>query len=387
MNMTQLANAFLLLTSAIYLLACGGGGGSEQPPPIPVPPEVSISDAAANEGNSGVSTLSFNVSLSAAQSTDVTLDYASANGGATAGEDYVAANASLIVPAGQTMATIDVTINGDTEVESDENFSLTLSNLSTNATFGDSTATGTILNDDINIPPIDSASILNDTGVTACGNATANNLPCNDQAEGTDQFPAQDGESGRDITHNDDSDGRAGFAFTKLDNSGTPLADQGVSYTTMPWACVQDEVSGLMWEVKTDDDGLHDKDWRYSWYISKDGLGVYGDGTPNSGSCVDSENCDTEKYVAAVNSAGLCGANDWRMPTRSELLSLVDYGAIGSIVLDMNYFPNATGAIYWTGMMDQMDDAWTVRFDDGESSPRIRSNSYSVRLVRGGYIQ
>ena len=55
---------------------------------------------------------------------------------------------------------------------------------------------------------------LNDTGITACGDASNNNLDCP-----VNDYHGQDAEYGRDATHNDDSDGHAGFSFTKLDKT------------------------------------------------------------------------------------------------------------------------------------------------------------------------
>ena len=67
---------------------------------------------------------------------------------------------------------------------------------------------------------------LNDTAVTTCSNADTNGLPCNDTSSGTDAYRGQDAEYGRDVTANDDRDGRAGFVFTKLGADGKPLAIQ-----------------------------------------------------------------------------------------------------------------------------------------------------------------
>lgn len=92
---------------------------------------------------------------------------------------------------------------------------------------------------------------LNDTGITWGGEyPTGNNSGCTGVA-----IDAQDCSSGRDATHNNDSDGDAGFSYTKLDSKGDPLSDQSVTYASTPWACVQDNVTGLIWEVKTDDGG------------------------------------------------------------------------------------------------------------------------------------
>lgn len=73
-------------------------------------------------------------------------------------------------------------------------------------------------------------------------------------------FPGQDVDYGRDKTNND-IDGHAGFNFTKIDSSGNVLPVVAAN-----WSAVLDNVTGLMWENKTDDGGLHDKDNLYTWY-------------------------------------------------------------------------------------------------------------------------
>ncbi|MFT3807111.1 Calx-beta domain-containing protein [Arenimonas sp.] len=113
-----------------------------------VAPAMSIADVSISEGNSGTKIATFTVTLSAAASTAVTYDIATSNGTATAGSDYVASSLTgQSITAGQTSKTFSVTINGDTTVESDESFTVTLSNAA-GATIGDGSAVGTITNDD-----------------------------------------------------------------------------------------------------------------------------------------------------------------------------------------------------------------------------------------------
>ena len=109
---------------------------------------VSIVSAARNEGQTGTSAMSFDVTLSEMLSEPLTLFYSTEDGTAVAGEDYVAAASSLTVPVGMTRATIDVLINGDTTTENDEVFTVSLSATSSSALVVDGTAQGTILNDD-----------------------------------------------------------------------------------------------------------------------------------------------------------------------------------------------------------------------------------------------
>jgi hypothetical protein len=108
---------------------------------------VSIAGASVTEGNSGTTNASFAVTQSAASASVVTVQYATANGSAQAGTDYTATSGTLTFAAGETSQAIAVPILGDTTVEPNETFTVTLSN-PTGATLGTAQATGTIANDD-----------------------------------------------------------------------------------------------------------------------------------------------------------------------------------------------------------------------------------------------
>lgn len=110
--------------------------------------QLSLNSLSTQEGNTGTTNLDFTLSLNVATAEDVTVDYFTEDDTATAGEDYVAANGTVLIVAGQTEATISIAINGDLDNENDERFFLNLENLSPNATFLTDNATGTILNDD-----------------------------------------------------------------------------------------------------------------------------------------------------------------------------------------------------------------------------------------------
>ncbi|HYG28886.1 MAG TPA: Calx-beta domain-containing protein [Allosphingosinicella sp.] len=117
---------------------------NEDLPPIPV---ANVADVAVAEGNSGVSYLTFTVTLSFAPASPVTIDYATSNGTAIAGNDYLAVGGQLSFAMGETVKTIAVPIVGDTIPEASETINLTLSNPS-GATIGDGAAIGTITNDE-----------------------------------------------------------------------------------------------------------------------------------------------------------------------------------------------------------------------------------------------
>lgn len=119
---------------------------------------IYVADASVTEGNGGTSTLAFTVSLSAAASGPVTVAYATANGTAKAGQDYVAQTGTLTFAAGETSKVVHVQVTGDTAIEVDETMKLTLSS-PTGATIGDGRAIGTIVNDDVATPTQPTLSI------------------------------------------------------------------------------------------------------------------------------------------------------------------------------------------------------------------------------------
>src|SRR6185503_13468077 len=103
-------------------------------------PSLSISDASVVEGNPAV----FTVSLSSPATSSVTVAFATTDGSALAGSDYVATSGTLTFPAGSTTQTINVTVLADSLSEATESFSVNLSS-PTNATIADGLGTGTIL--------------------------------------------------------------------------------------------------------------------------------------------------------------------------------------------------------------------------------------------------
>lgn len=109
--------------------------------------EMTINDRSVVEGDLGTSGVAFTVSLTQAIGLDVTVDYATQDGSAVAGIDYVQANGTLTIPAGQTSRTITVQVIGDTLDEPNETFTVELSN-AVNTTIVDGSGLCTILDDD-----------------------------------------------------------------------------------------------------------------------------------------------------------------------------------------------------------------------------------------------
>ena len=134
------------------------------------PPSLTIADSTVSEGNSGATTATFTVTLSAASGKTVSVNYATSNGSATAGSDYTASSGSLTFAPGDTEKIINVSVNGDLTDEDAETFLVTLSGAS-NATIGDEQATGTI-NDDDDPPTISIDDPIVTEGNSGSSNAT-----------------------------------------------------------------------------------------------------------------------------------------------------------------------------------------------------------------------
>jgi len=115
-------------------------------------PSLSINDVVVTEGNTGTTNATFTISVVRPNSTAITVDYASADGSATAPSDYASASGTLTVPANTASATITIAVNGDTPLEPDETFFVNLSNPA-NAVINDAQGIGTIVNDDCFPPP------------------------------------------------------------------------------------------------------------------------------------------------------------------------------------------------------------------------------------------
>jgi len=257
----------------------------------------------------------------------------------------------------------------------------------------------------VGLPAPGAQPALNDTGVTVyITDANDGNAPLVSTIAPAD-WPNQDAAFGRDALAGDDSDGRAGFRFSKLDGDGRPLPADAPT-----WDCVRDEVTGLIWEVKTDDPN----DPRYgghtfSWYDPDPTRNGGHPGKRDEGNCngeTTGLSCDTAAYIRYVNDIGLCGFRDWRLPTVPELLSLVDFGAADIPLIDTRFFPNTFPSDHWSSQTavgractDYLDaqkrqyeggNAWEVHFDLGHAETHCKWDNRGtgqvaihVRLVRG----
>ncbi|MBB3063574.1 DUF1566 domain-containing protein [Microbulbifer rhizosphaerae] len=246
-------------------------------------------------------------------------------------------------------------------------------------------------------------SRLNDTGITwSAGYPRGVNDDCNAAVDPEsppekaviqgDILSQQDCKHGRDVSDGNDANGAAGFIFRKIGEKG-----QVLSADAQTWHCVLDEITGLAWEIKQPGDGvygnrgLHDADDVYTWYNPKRGIngGAIGDWNSRYAQCTGyvegqpTTYCNIEEFVSRINRQGLCGFNDWRVPTLTELATLVNFGR-SSPAVDTAYFPNAKGGFYWSHSPDAKleERAWAVNFQFGYSAPMPRNNGRHVRLVR-----
>jgi len=169
-------------------------------------------------------------------------------------------------------------------------------------------------------------------------------------------------------------------SYTKLDSSGNALSDSATS-----WSMVKDNLTGLIWEVKTPSDGIedfsnpHDADNAYTWYDSNSTTNGGDAGTPG-------DDTDTEDFVNALNSSNFGGFSDWRLPTTKELSWIVNRGT-NNPAINTDYFGDTMSLYsYWssTTLSGKSGVAGWVSFYSGSVYNRNKKAYYYVRAVRGG---
>lgn len=146
-------------------------------------------------------------------------------------------------------------------------------------------------------------------------------------------------------------------SYTKLDENGKELRP-----TANTWAMVRDNVTGLVWEVKTTDGSIHEVEDTYTW--------------PNAKTI----------FIENLNIAGFGGFTDWRLPTVMELYTIVS-GAFANLALNQDYFPNRPSTNepwYWSGTLTygSKDRPWVVDLTSGEAAG-YEGTTYYVMAVRG----
>ena len=149
-------------------------------------------------------------------------------------------------------------------------------------------------------------------------------------------------------------------SYTKLGQNGVALPDTATEADG--WLMTRDNVTGLIWEVKTDDGGIHDKDNRYSWAEAQ------------------------SVFIVQVNQQNFGGFSDWRLPTVKELTLLVNSGIpYPGPTIDTAWFP-LTASGYWSSTTGAYNTygAWLVGFYVGPASYYNKWYSHYVRAVRAG---
>ena len=145
-------------------------------------------------------------------------------------------------------------------------------------------------------------------------------------------------------------------SYTKLDEKGMELPDSALS-----WVMVRDNVTGLIWEVKTTDSSIHNKGRAYTWHNAQ------------------------EVFIKALNAANFGGFSDWRLPKMKELTSIV---SVYHQLIDRAYFPNPAphSSPYWSSdtYPKNLDYAYGIYCSGGIGKFYPKSNSIHVRAVRGG---
>ena len=200
------------------------------------------------------------------------------------------------------------------------------------------------------VPFIAAATPLPDTGQTKCYDNTQE-ITCPQPGE---PFYGQDSQY---IT--------TPQSYTKLDANGNDLPNDA----PWPWSMVRDNVTGLIWEMKTDDGSIHDKDNIY-WYEN-----IYG-----------GDILDVDDFISLLNAAQFGGYSDWRVPTIKELISIVNRDTFVPTINTL-YFPNTeSDYAYWSSTILAYDQyrVCVGSFTMGGVSTLDRYDHIThVRAVRG----
>jgi|GEM_PF-6808059 len=146
--------------------------------------------------------------------------------------------------------------------------------------------------------------------------------------------------------------------YTKIANDSSALPNNAqLGSNSKDWACTLDNTTGLMWEIKTDDNTMRDRDWGY-----------YGN--------------DTYNYVTTINTQGLCGYKDWRLPNKDELDALFRENV--GYLEDFDFTPLLSYS-YWSSTFDERttNGIWTVDAKSGTAITKPNQNFLThVKLVR-----
>lgn len=164
------------------------------------------------------------------------------------------------------------------------------------------------------------------------------------------------------------------IASTSADQSSYTLLDAKGKIVTANARCAHIQDSDLIWELKTDDGGIHDKDNVYRWG---------GSGAEKTGTIFFD---DWNSLLNTTNTEKLCGFDDWRVPTIDELKTLVTNTA-AKPAINSEVFQLTMEAPYWSvsTYLNYPEHAQTVDFVTGVTNyyNGFRGDRLPLRLVRG----
>ena len=192
--------------------------------------------------------------------------------------------------------------------------------------------------------------------------------------------------------------------YTRLDANGNLYTGNG-DYNSNPWACVRDNHTGLIWEVKTNDRGIHGRRgfrwggktaeaWNprfdsrdYDDYFAREYFeSMYGEVYNESHYAYNAYYEDWDILVDDSNNKSLCGSSAWRLPTMNELRSLSIRPHSIHSSFDFNYFPHMNTDCVWSSSPAWWDSisamCWDFYYQD-ELNP-FRLEETGVVLVSGG---
>ena len=166
--------------------------------------------------------------------------------------------------------------------------------------------------------------------------------------------------------------------YIKYDSMGKQLPDNA-----RQWSCVNDIRTGLMWEVKSPEAGLRFSKNLYSWYSP---VNKSLQGEADGGRCLGSIDCDTDAYVQAMNTIKYCGYDEWYLPSKNEMQTLIvhnNYYRKQKVTVDIRYFPHTRPSWYWTSSDHEEYDeyAWFILFRNGLALSDLKERAKHIRLV------
>ena len=382
---------------------------------------LSIADVTIEEGDSGSVNLDFVVSLDQASTQTITVDYATSDGTATGGVDYTTTSGTLTFSPGDTSKTISVPIVGETMDESDETFTVTLNN-PVSASISDATATGTITDNDpeptVNFSSADQtqfegslvtvtvqlseASTFDVTVPFSISGGTATTADYSDVSASPVTIVA--GGTSTDITFRTNWDADSDDGETVIFTLDTPTyATVGTTDTHTVTIANRDITpivpkTGQTTSYATGDDG--DVQPGVAWpdpRFTDNGDGTILDNLTGliwlqNANCFGGQTWDNALASANTLANGSCSltdgsvAEDWRLPNRKELRSLIDYQQYSPALPSGHPFTGVQANGYWssTAYASSTCNAWDVNLNLGGVNCYGKTGNYYVWPVRGG---